>query len=236
MVELAGDYEFAAPNELVWEMLLDPEVLARIMPGCKKLEQVDENEFEGQLNIRIGPVQGVFRGTVELTELEPPCSYHLVVNGRGPSGIVRGEGDLALTADGDCTAMRYTGQAQVSGRIATVGQRLMDSSAKAIVKQSLQNLDKQIQARLQPLPAVEVGAETAVSPPPSPALAAPSQTEFMLGVAKDVLADIIPDPRQRQLLAAAALLLGLVSAINWFANLVARRVAKILQEKERGGN
>ena len=231
MVELAGDYEFAAPNELVWEMLLDPEVLAHIMPGCKKLERVDENEFEGRLNIRIGPVQGVFQGTVALTELRPPCSYHLVVNGRGPVGVVRGEGDLELTANGDRTAMTYAGKAQVSGRMATVGQRLMDSSAKAIVKQSLQNLDKQIQARLQPPPEVEVGEETAVSPPPAPAPAAPSQTEFMLGVTKDIIADLIPDPRQRQLLAGAALLLGLAGAINWFANLVARRVAKRLKEE-----
>lgn len=231
MVELAGDYEFTAPNELVWEMLLDPEVLAGIMPGCEKLEQVDENEFEGRLNIRLGPVQGVFRGTVELTELAPPRSYHILVNGRGPAGIVRGEGDLELTGKGDCTAMIYSGQAQVSGRMATVGQRLMDSSAKAIVKQSLQNLDKQIQARLQPPPEVEVGEETAESQTPPPAPAAPSQTDFMLGVAKDIIADLIPDPKQRQLLISVGLALAVAAVINGFANLVARRVAKILKEE-----
>ena len=65
MVELEGNYEIAAPQELVWEMMLDPEVLARIMPGCEKLERVDENKFEGRLNIRIGPVQGVFQGKVD---------------------------------------------------------------------------------------------------------------------------------------------------------------------------
>lgn len=231
MVELKGNYTFNAPQELVWEMFLDPGVLARIMPGCEKLEQTGENEFEGKLNIRIGPVQGVFQGTVELSDLRPPHGYHMLVNGRGPAGIVRGEGDLQLAPTESGTSLSYQGEAQVSGRIASVGQRLMDSSAKAIVSQSLQNLEKQIRARLRPAP--EVGEETAVStssspePPPPP-----SQTEFMLGVGKEMFADLVPDPRQRQLLGGLTLLLGLIGLLNWFANLVARRVVKMLQEEE----
>ena len=163
MVELKGNYVFNAPQDLVWEMLLDPSVLARIMPGCEKLEQTGENVFEGKLNIRIGPVQGVFQGTVELSDLRPPHGYHMLVNGRGPAGIVRGEGDLQLAPAESGTNLSYQGEAQVSGRIASVGQRLMDSSAKAIVSQSLQNLEKQIQARMQPEPEVE--GETAVATP-----------------------------------------------------------------------
>jgi len=224
MVELTGSYAFNAPQELVWEMLLECDVLARIMPGCEKLERTGENAFEGRLNIRIGPVQGVFQGTVELSDLRPSHGYHILVNGRGPAGIVRGEGDLQLAPTETGTDLSYQGSGQVSGRIASVGQRLMDSSAKAIVSQSLQNLEKQIQARLRPEEVV--GGETAVAPP-----APPSQTEFILGVSKEMAADLVSDPRQRQLLGGLALLLVLVGLLNWFANLVARRVVKLLQEE-----
>ena len=230
MVEIAGDYEIAAPQELIWEMMLDPEVLARIMPGCEKLERVDEHLFEGRLNIRIGPVQGVFQGKIELSDLHPPINYHIIVNGRGPAGIVSGEGDLMLEGKGTSTRLCYDGTAKVSGRIATVGQRLMDSSAKSIVKQSLQNLEKQIQARLEPEPIAEM--EAVVIPPSTSPPDAPSQAEFMLNVTKDVIEDLIPDPQQRQILIGGALFFGLLGLLNLFANLVARRVAKILQEEE----
>jgi carbon monoxide dehydrogenase subunit G len=230
VVELKGNYTFNAPQELVWEMLLDSNVLARIMPGCEKLERAGENEFEGKLNIRIGPVQGIFQGTVELSDLRPSHGYHLLVNGRGPAGIVRGEGDLQLAPTESGTNLSYQGEAQVSGRIASVGQRLMDSSAKAIVSQSLQNLEKQIQARLQP--EVEIRGETAASTPATPEPPPPpSQAEFILGVSKEMVADLIPDPRQRQLLGGLALLLVLAGLLNWFASLVARRVVKLLQEE-----
>lgn len=223
MVELTGNYEFAAPQALVWEMLQDADVLARVMPGCKKLARVGENGYEGEMNMRIGPVQGVFQGSVELSDVQPPDSFHLLVNGRGPSGVVRGEGDLQLCPAALGTEMRYQGTVQVSGRIASVGQRLMDSSAKAIVSQSLQNLEKQIQSRMQPEP--EVGGETAAAVPPSP-----SQTEFILGVSKEMAADLVSNPRQRQLLGGLALLLALVGLLNWFANLVARRVVRMMQD------
>ena len=66
MIQVTGDYDFAAPQEVVWEMMLDPEVLANTIPGCEKLERVDENTYTGRLNIRVGPVQGVFQGKVEM--------------------------------------------------------------------------------------------------------------------------------------------------------------------------
>jgi carbon monoxide dehydrogenase subunit G len=229
MVELAGEYEIAAPQELIWEMVLDPEVLARIMPGCEKLERVDENTYQGRLNIRIGPVQGMFQGKVDLSDLHPPTSFHILVNGRGPAGIVKGEGNLMLEAKEGATKLCYDGTANVSGRIATVGQRLMDSSAKSIVKQSLQNLEKQIQARLEPEP--EPTDETAVAMPTAAPPDAPSQTEFMLNVTKDVFADLIPDPQQQKIVIGGALFLGFVGLFNLFANLVARRVSKILKEE-----
>ncbi len=235
MIELSGRYDFDAPRDLVWEMFLDPEVLARIMPGCERLERTGENEFAGVMKIRVGPVQGTFQGSVQLSELQPPQRYHMLVNGRGPAGIVRGEGDVRLESSGAGTVMHYEGEAQISGRIATVGQRLMESSAQAIARQILDNLDRQIQARQQPAPAVldsapgeaSARAVPAGAPPPPP-----GQTEFALNVARDVVADLIPDSRQRWLVGGGAVVLLLVALLNWFANVVARRVVRRLREEQ----
>lgn len=236
MVELSGEYDFPAPQELVWQMLLDPEVLAKTIPGCEKLEEIDVNSFQGRMNIRVGPVQGAFQGKVEASDLHPPTSFRINLNGNGPAGVVRAEGVMMLETIEAITRLRYDGTAQISGRIASVGQRVMDSSAKSIVKQSLQNLDKQIQARLEPeattagKPVDAAVAPSAVRSSAPTAPPAPSQFEFMRNVTADVLQDLIPDPQQRKLLVGLGLAAVVIGLINGFANLVARRVAKILKE------
>jgi carbon monoxide dehydrogenase subunit G len=230
MVELAGEHVFAAPQELVWEMMLNPEILSMTIAGCEKLERVDESTLHGRLNLRVGPVQGIFQGKVESTDVHAPSSLHMIVSGSGPAGVVRGEGNITLEAMPTTTRLRYDGAVQVSGRIASVGQRVMDSSAKSIVKQSLQNLDRQIQARLEPEPMPEE------RPAAAPAMAAlpgtPNQTEFMFNVARDVLHDLVPDAGQRRVLVGVGVVVVVMGFINAFANLVARRVAKILREEQ----
>lgn len=235
MIELDGNTEFDAPRELLWEMILDPDVLARIVPGCDKLEVVNENEYQGQMRIKVGPMDGVFRGTVALSDLQPPASFHLVVNGRGPSGIVEGEGDVHLQDAQNGTAFSYAGHGTISGRMASVGQRVMTSSARAVVKQSLENLDKQVQARVHPKPVAD-GAATADAAQPGAASAAealpeaPSQTDFMRGVAENMVEEFMPDPNQRKVLTGLVLLAAAVVAVNWFANLVAGKVVRMLDE------
>ncbi len=243
-MKLDGTYEFNAPRELVWEMLQDPEVLARILPGCEKLERVGENEFAGGMVIKVGPVQGVFQGSVQLMDRQPPHSYQLVVKGKGPQGIIEGSGRVQLQENSAGVLMAYDGQAQVSGPMASVGQRLMLSSAKAIIGQSLQNLDRQVQARLQPAvseppPATmeslveeraRISAETPPpSPPPPPP---PSQTQFIYGVAQDVFKDLVPNPQQRQLvtvLAGVGVFFLLRGLVDWWTNRLARRIARLVQ-------
>lgn len=243
MVELVGEYDFTAPQELVWEMLMDPDVLAMTIAGCEKLERVDDTTLLGRLNLRIGPVQGFFQGKVESSDVHPPSSMHMTITGNGPAGAVRGEGNITLEAIPGATRMRYDGTAQISGRIASVGQRVIDSSAKSIVKQSLQNLDRQIQARLQPAAPVATGARDAglgevvpavfpgalqgadaELPPP------PGQIGFALNITRDIaadaLADFIPDPQQRKLVVGAGVVVAAVALLNLFAELVARRVAR----------
>lgn len=234
-MKLEGSYTFEAPRDLVWEMFFDPEVLARTMPGCEKLEQIAENSFEGRMRVQVGPVQGIFKGTVVLSDLQPPETYHMQVDGQGPSGFMKGEGDVRLEETADGTIMHYVGEAQVGGRIAQVGQRLMDSSARAIVKQSLDNLARQVDARHngEQGTAANSGAPSrAEAPPPPP----PSQTEFALGVAREMASEFIPIEKQPQLVAGVAGVAGalivLTLFLNWWSDMLARKIADNLRRKE----
>ncbi len=182
-MKVAGSHRFDSPPEEVWEALLDPEVLAAIMPGCKKLELTGENTYEGTLDIKVGPVQGVFQGKVQLDEIDPPNGYTMQLDGQGAPGFVKATARVAIAADGDGTMMTYDGDAQVGGRIASVGQRLLDSSAKAIIKQSLEGLNAQIVAR-------GAGGDDQAAAAAAPE--APSQAEFAARVAKDVARDMAP--------------------------------------------
>ncbi len=233
-MKIEGSHTFNASQDVVWPMLLDPEVLARVMPGCDKLEKTAEGEYEGQLNIKVGPVQGKFKGKVILSDIQEPESYHLEVNGRGPAGIIKGTGKLHLTAEEDTTVMDYEGDAQVSGRIAQVGQRLIDTSAKAIIRQSLEGLDQQVQARVQANQAPVNGRSSEFTPAPPPPVAAPTQTEFALGVAKNFFEELVPADEQGEMMNKIVMAIGglilfrIIS--NWWANKVARKVARILKE------
>lgn len=234
MVEIEGTYEIEAPRDLVWEMVLDPEVLSRVVPGCEKLERIGENEYKGKMRIKVGPVDGVYQGTVSLTELRQPEAFHVAVNGRGASGNIRGEGDVVLESmEGGGTLLQYQGQGEVTGRMATVGQRLTQSSANAITKQCLGNLDRQVGARLQPEPAPAASGADGAQLYRQPVVPeAPSQTEFMAGVAKEMLDEYFPDPAQRKVALAAAVVPLLLLFFNWFANVVANRVVKKLRQAD----
>lgn len=201
-MKLAGDYEFDAPVSEVWKALLDPVVLASVMPGCEKLELIDD-AYVGELNVKVGPVQGKFQGKVALSDVQEEKGYSIDVDGRGAPGFVKATVSVQLTPEGnERTRMSYEGDAQVGGRIASVGQRLIDASAKAIIAESLGGLNANVTARAKAAP----GA-------PPPVVQAPSQTEFAAKVAKEVAKDLIPPPVRWGLLLLA---LGAVAAVVYF--------------------
>ena len=222
-MKLEGTYTFEAPRDVVWAALLDPEVLAKTMPGCERLERTGENEYQGDIKIKVGPVQGKFQGTVKLSDINDLESYSMEVDGKGAPGFVKGTGSVKLEPQGDSTLMHYSGDAQVGGRIASVGQRLLDSSAKAITRQSLDSLHKQIQARHQASTAdnnqssspetASSGSTPSAPPPPAPSVEAPSQVEFGLGVARELLNDMISPERRMPLVVGAVVLLVLIVVV-----------------------
>lgn len=146
-MKIAGEYTFDAPREVVWRVLRDPDVLADALPGTQRLERVDENVYQGEMKVRIGPVGGTFGGRITLSDETPPERYTMTVEGEGKTGFLKGVGNIALEdlADGR-TRMRYEGEVQIGGRVASVGQRLFDSVSKSIIRQGLDKINQRLQS------------------------------------------------------------------------------------------
>ena len=204
-MKVAGEYTFDAPQDLVWQALQDPDVLSNAMPGGDSFTEVGENEFEGLLNVKVGPVQGKFKGNIKLMDIVAPDSYTMEVDGKGAPGFVKATGSLKLTPDGDKTHMVYEGDAKIGGRIASVGQRLLDASSKSIIRQSLEGLNEYLTVQAAARAAAEsAGASEeeiaeAVAQAEVPEYKPPSQTAVAANVAKDVAGDLIP-PKLRPVL------------------------------------
>lgn len=148
-MHLEGTYEFETNQQLVWDMLQDPDVIGSIIPGANGLEEIGDNKYESVIVVKVGPVQGRFEATVELADLNPIDSYKLILHGKSPVGFVDGEGEVRLEYADNVTTMFYSGDAKVGGRIAAVGQRLLDVAAKGITKQALNALARKIQERIE---------------------------------------------------------------------------------------
>lgn len=188
-MKVEGNYTFEAPRPLVFDMLQDPEVLAKIIPGCDQLTKVADNEYEAALEISVGPIKGKFKSKVLLSDLTPPESYVMLITGNGATGFLKGTGKVQLAEQGVGTLMSYQGDAQVGGKIASVGQRLVESAAKALIKQSLDGVNQHILAVVQ--------SQEQSQPIPPPEIQAPSQVEFATGVAKEMVSDLVPPQSRR---------------------------------------
>jgi carbon monoxide dehydrogenase subunit G len=196
-MKLEGEYIFDGPREEVWEIVRDPEVLATALPGTQSLEQVGENEYAGKMHVRIGPVSGVFAGKIVVSDEVPPESYTLKVEGKGAPGFAQGTGHVELIEQEEGkTLMLYDGDMQVGGRIAGVGQRLIDTASRSMIGQGLESLNNALQARIR---AEQEGVEVEY--------VAPSEAEFAAAVAKDVAREMLP-PAQ-----TAAIILAIIASI-----------------------
>jgi uncharacterized protein len=130
-MDMTGERRIPAPRERVWEALNDPVVLKAAIPGCESLEKTSDNEMRATAAVKIGPIAARFTGKVQLTDLDPPNSYRISGEGQGGvAGFAKGGADVALSDDGPFTVLRYDVKAQVGGKIAQLGARLIDASAK----------------------------------------------------------------------------------------------------------
>ena len=129
-MEVEANYTFDAPTQRVWEVLLDPEVLARCMPGCEKLVPLGDDQYEATMSVGVGSIKGSYVAKITLADLQPVRSYRLVIEGTGSPGFVRGQALVSLEDRGDTTLVKVEGDAQVGGTIARFGQRLIGTVYK----------------------------------------------------------------------------------------------------------
>jgi uncharacterized protein len=132
-MDVTGSYTFAASPDAVWKALTDPVVIAACLPGCDRLEPLGEDKYSAAMTLAVAAVTGNYTGTVSMLDKNPPRSYRLVVEGSGKPGFVNGEATIELIAEGAGTTVRVTGQGNVGGVIARVGQRLLGSVSKMMM-------------------------------------------------------------------------------------------------------
>ena len=130
-MEITGEYLVPASRERVWEALNDPQVLQASIAGCQSLEKISDTEFAAIVTTRVGPVSATFRGNVQLTDLDPPNGYTLVGRGQGgAAGFAKMTSRVELQPQGEQTLLRYSAQAEIGGKLASVGSRLVQAVAK----------------------------------------------------------------------------------------------------------
>ena len=139
-MRISGSYTLALPRERAYQIMQDPEILARAIPGCESLERTGPDEYRMKMKMALASLSGAFEGKVRITDQAPPESFRLVVEGSGKIGFVKGDGLLRLNPVEGGTEVFYEGEAQVGGTMAAVGQRLIDGTAKMMIKKFMENL------------------------------------------------------------------------------------------------
>jgi uncharacterized protein len=165
-MEMTGEQRLPAPREVVWAALNDPEVLKRCIPGCEEIERVSDTEMTAKVAARVGPVSAKFSGAVTLSDLDPPNGYTISGEGKGGvAGFAKGGAKVRLEPDGEGTLLRYEVTASVGGKLAQIGARLIDATAKKMAEDFFGRFS------------VAVSEKTGAAPAPAEAIAAsPPQT------------------------------------------------------------
>ena len=134
-MDMTGEFRIPAPRQRVWEGLNDPEILRQSIPGCDAIEKSSDTEFTAKVTARVGPVKASFNGKVTLSDLDPPNGYQISGEGTGGvAGFAKGGAQVSLAEDGSDTVLRYEVHAQVGGKLAQIGSRLIDATARKMAQ------------------------------------------------------------------------------------------------------
>ena len=143
---MTGEVQLAAPRQLVWEKLNDTDTLKATIPGCESLEKTSDTSFSAVAVTKIGPVKAKWKGKVTLNDLDPPNGYKIVGEGEGGvAGFAKGSADVRLTEKDGGTLLSYSVDAQIGGKLAQLGQRLINGSAKKLADEFFANFAKAVQ-------------------------------------------------------------------------------------------
>lgn len=196
-MDLKGEYRIPASREQVWAALNDPEVLKACIPGCESLEQTADDAFAATVAMKVGPVRAKFSGAVKLSDIDPPNGYTISGEGKGgAAGFAKGGAKVHLTEDGGETVLSYDVEANVGGKLAQLGSRLIDGTARKLADDFFAKFSEQAAAysagAAAPAPAAEPPAPPAPPvPEPAPAAAAPAEEEAQPAAATEVPPEIV---------------------------------------------
>lgn len=165
-MNLSGEYKLPLPRQAVWEGLNDPDVLKRCIPGCEELIKSSDTEMSAKVALKIGPMSAKFSGKVTLSEIDPPKGYKIAGEGQGGvAGFGKGSAVVSLEEDGsNATILRYTADSQVGGKIAQLGSRLIDATAKKLADEFFGKFAAAMAERAGPQGATAGSADAAVQP------------------------------------------------------------------------
>ena len=188
-MKVEGEHIFEGTQKQVWDLFRDTDVMAAALPGTKKMEAVGDNVYEAVMNVRVGPVVGEFSGNLVISNENFPETYTMTVDGRGKPGFLKGAGDIILIDQGDNnTLMKYTGDVLIGGKLAGVGQRLIDTVSKSIINQAFDTLDQILVERT----AAEVEGREAE-------YQGASEKDYAASVAKDIVGGVLSAPWVKKL-------------------------------------
>ena len=193
-MEFTGRYLVPAPLETTWAALNDPDILKACIPGCQEMTKTDATHFSASATLKIGPVKATFKAKIEMADLDPP--RHCTLKGEGQGGVAgfaRGEADVTLTPEPGGTALAYTAKAAIGGKLAQIGQRLIDGAAKQIADDFFTRFS---------------AAVSAIPTDAAPTLAEPAEEEF--GSAPEIVST---SGTRREGLAPEIWVVGLIGVI-----------------------
>ena len=164
-MDMTGEYRITAPRQKVWDALNDPEILKQCIAGCQELEKTSDTEFSARVHTRVGPVSAKFTGKVELSDIDPPNGYRISGEGQGGvAGFAKGGAVVKLAEDGAETVLTYEANATVGGKLAQIGSRLIDSTARKMADDFFRKFAEAVGE-----PAEEAAEEVPAEAAPSPA-------------------------------------------------------------------
>jgi carbon monoxide dehydrogenase subunit G len=163
-MDMTGEFRISAPRDAVWKALNDPVILKQCIAGCEELEKTSDTEFVAKVTARVGPVKANFTGKVTLSDLDPPNGYKITGEGQGgAAGFARGGAEVHLEPDGDGTLLKYTVNAAIGGKLAQIGARLIDGTARKMANDFFAKFAEIVGGAAQPAAPSDLG-EPAVLP------------------------------------------------------------------------
>jgi len=204
-MDMKGEFRVPLPQDVVWRALNDPEVLKASIPGCDELIRESDTSFKGKISAAVGPVRAKFAGTATLSDIDAPNGYTLTGSGSGgAAGMVKGGAKVRLVPEGSETLLQYEASAQVAGKLAQIGSRLVDMAAKKMADDFFGNFVAQLQADH---PAA--GAEPEPGPEPKPATEREAEEKAI-----EIVSETVAPARRAWLVLALVVAIILVLALR----------------------